>query len=536
MGCDNGKKGASQVSSKAKKSDIKVTVPQKLANKKESAHDIVLENDKSKLTNSNTSKSTIEVSLKDEKKKKNRKKSKSKEESKKLTKDSSFNPAPREVIDDMGQDEPLYLNYDNIKTSSDGQFNVDDKEDINAKDDKNNTFINVDSNNGVIDDNSDAIYDNDDIIQRHLRSDLQQTTTSANNKHMNRPQPQTRSSCRQASTRKSKQDDVLTQLGNKSLKSGLQENEQNVSTRIEGANNNSQINTSNDNHASKKKIDKDKNTRADIRQSRSEKKQQSSKTDKSTKKPNSVLAVLESISKQSSANDKSCTDDIYDQKAVQTDIKQTADEQIYCNTIEVSEVSQSNAIISHDETQTSGIVERSAVIENEDKTIKPIENQRIQQQETMNQLSPSRHHVNTVDIENNPIVGHPQDPLVNVNQQSTEELSELSRISCTLKKGTLWQQQNHNKFHERIFNRWKERYFILTNDYLACFKKSTKVGHSEMGGFLYKVSSLQPVIIYLQDGLIIFAELRIFSFSLSPFFIISITSESVLSIESICFI
>lgn len=59
----------------------------------------------------------------------------------------------------------------------------------------------------------------------------------------------------------------------------------------------------------------------------------------------------------------------------------------------------------------------------------------------------------------------------------------------TVKKGILWQQQIFDKFHLRLFSRWKKRYFILTTDYLVCFKRSTsKVGHSEMGQFLYKVS------------------------------------------------
>lgn len=61
--------------------------------------------------------------------------------------------------------------------------------------------------------------------------------------------------------------------------------------------------------------------------------------------------------------------------------------------------------------------------------------------------------------------------------------------SSTIKKGILWQQQSFDKFHQRIFNRWKKRYFILTTDYLVCFKRSSpKVGRSEMGKFLYKVS------------------------------------------------
>lgn len=59
---------------------------------------------------------------------------------------------------------------------------------------------------------------------------------------------------------------------------------------------------------------------------------------------------------------------------------------------------------------------------------------------------------------------------------------EPSTDSVTLKKGTLWQQK------DKFFSRWKERFFILTSDYLACFKKASKIGISEMGGFLYKVS------------------------------------------------
>lgn len=48
-----------------------------------------------------------------------------------------------------------------------------------------------------------------------------------------------------------------------------------------------------------------------------------------------------------------------------------------------------------------------------------------------------------------------------------------------LKRGLLWQQR------ERLFSRWKERFFILTKDYLHCFKKST--GLSPMGQFIFKV-------------------------------------------------
>jgi hypothetical protein len=55
--------------------------------------------------------------------------------------------------------------------------------------------------------------------------------------------------------------------------------------------------------------------------------------------------------------------------------------------------------------------------------------------------------------------------------------------AATLKKGLLWQQK------DKIFSRWKERFFVLTADYLNCFKKcagSSRI--SEMGEFLFKVS------------------------------------------------
>jgi hypothetical protein len=48
-------------------------------------------------------------------------------------------------------------------------------------------------------------------------------------------------------------------------------------------------------------------------------------------------------------------------------------------------------------------------------------------------------------------------------------------------RGVLWIQR------ERLFTRWKERFCILTRDYLQCFKKgSTQL--TEMGPFLFKVS------------------------------------------------
>ena len=53
--------------------------------------------------------------------------------------------------------------------------------------------------------------------------------------------------------------------------------------------------------------------------------------------------------------------------------------------------------------------------------------------------------------------------------------------NSSIKKGLLWQQR------DKLFSRWKERYFILTKDLLQCFKKETsKI--TEMGGFIFKVN------------------------------------------------
>ena len=48
----------------------------------------------------------------------------------------------------------------------------------------------------------------------------------------------------------------------------------------------------------------------------------------------------------------------------------------------------------------------------------------------------------------------------------------------------LWVQR------ERIFSRWKERFLVLTKDYLQCYKRgSAPLQHTEMGHFLFQVGS-----------------------------------------------
>lgn len=81
--------------------------------------------------------------------------------------------------------------------------------------------------------------------------------------------------------------------------------------------------------------------------------------------------------------------------------------------------------------------------------------------------------------------------IVNGFGETSSRTSQFSiplvhETTSATKKGLLWEQQQNRFF----FNRWKERFFILTTDYLTCFKKgSKKVGMSEMGSFVYKVIS-----------------------------------------------
>lgn len=53
---------------------------------------------------------------------------------------------------------------------------------------------------------------------------------------------------------------------------------------------------------------------------------------------------------------------------------------------------------------------------------------------------------------------------------------------AAIKRGLLWQQR------DKFLSRWKERYFILTLDYLLCFRRATGSDRiSEMGPFLFKI-------------------------------------------------
>ena len=73
---------------------------------------------------------------------------------------------------------------------------------------------------------------------------------------------------------------------------------------------------------------------------------------------------------------------------------------------------------------------------------------------------------------------------------SAVEATAISVTTTSLLKGVLWQQR------EKRFSRWKERFFMLTNEYLQCFRKGTsKI--SEMGGFIYRIR-LSEVRIFLK--------------------------------------
>ena len=83
-----------------------------------------------------------------------------------------------------------------------------------------------------------------------------------------------------------------------------------------------------------------------------------------------------------------------------------------------------------------------------------------------------------------------------ITMESSRNEVSLNTNDSTMKKGLLWQMKDGSFF----FNRWKERYFILTQDYLTCFKKKTsssrrkKLGSmtlsSFMGSYSYKLKLL----------------------------------------------
>jgi len=85
-----------------------------------------------------------------------------------------------------------------------------------------------------------------------------------------------------------------------------------------------------------------------------------------------------------------------------------------------------------------------------------------------------------------------QENLVKVSSDQVES-EEIFVPECpSIKKGLLWQQR------DKLFSRWKERYFILTKDLLQCFKKgSSKI--TEMGEFILKIKLSEVDSIELLD-------------------------------------
>ena len=66
-------------------------------------------------------------------------------------------------------------------------------------------------------------------------------------------------------------------------------------------------------------------------------------------------------------------------------------------------------------------------------------------------------------------------------QQPETEEDVSNESKQVVRKGIIWHQR------DKLFSRWKERFFILTKDYFHCFKKDcSKL--SEMGEFLFKVT------------------------------------------------
>ena len=76
-------------------------------------------------------------------------------------------------------------------------------------------------------------------------------------------------------------------------------------------------------------------------------------------------------------------------------------------------------------------------------------------------------------------------PFFNFQQNDDDGGCDTKQV---VRKGILWHQR------DKLFSRWKERFFILTKDYFHCFKKDVSK-LSEMGEFLFKVSTVLQMIL-----------------------------------------
>ena len=75
--------------------------------------------------------------------------------------------------------------------------------------------------------------------------------------------------------------------------------------------------------------------------------------------------------------------------------------------------------------------------------------------------------------------------------------SPLSQTTSPLVRGVMWVQR------ERISSRWKERFFILTKDYLQCYKRGTSQA-TEMGPFLFQVEKLCTFVRFCETEFVCF--------------------------------
>ncbi|CAL4125443.1 unnamed protein product [Meganyctiphanes norvegica] len=73
-----------------------------------------------------------------------------------------------------------------------------------------------------------------------------------------------------------------------------------------------------------------------------------------------------------------------------------------------------------------------------------------------------------------------------------QDMEEGMICVAALRKGVLLQAR------DRLFSRWKERYFVLTRDYLSCFRRGT-TKYSEMGPFIFKVNLASVEQVEWQD-------------------------------------
>lgn len=116
----------------------------------------------------------------------------------------------------------------------------------------------------------------------------------------------------------------------------------------------------------------------------------------------------------------------------------------------------------------------------------------------MDANSPAGRHLGVPGILDSPTLARVERAMLRHEEGSHRDAAHLQRAAFTqsllppssygkdslsaIKRGLLWQQR------DKLFSRWKERYFILTRDYLHCFRRASGADRiSEMGQFLFKI-------------------------------------------------